>query len=77
MLGLKNLIDHLDITLLNAELYQVGTEWNYLQVNNPYSRIYYITKGYGIIQHHDTEYLSPSTCGDASTVMVSPEYEKG
>lgn len=53
MIGLKNLIDFLDITILNVELYTVGTEWNYRNVNNPYSRIYYITEGYGEIRHHN------------------------
>ncbi len=53
---LKSILDNLDITLLNIEFYTVGTEWNYQNVNNPYSRIYYITKGYGQIIHHDREY---------------------
>lgn len=56
MQGLKTIIDNLDITILNIELYKVGTEWNYQNVNNPYSRIYYITEGYGRIRHHNREY---------------------
>jgi AraC-like DNA-binding protein len=56
MLGLKTIIDNLDITVLNIELYRVGTEWNYQNVNNPYSRIYYITEGYGRIRHHHRDY---------------------
>ena len=56
MLGLKTIIDNLDITILNIELYTVGTEWNYQNVNNPYSRIYYITEGYGRIRHHHRDY---------------------
>lgn len=56
MQGLKPIIDNLDITILNIELYAVGTEWNYQNVNNPYSRIYYITEGYGKIRHHNREY---------------------
>ena len=56
MIGLKNIMDYLDITILNAELFAVGTEWNYQNVSNPYSRIYYITEGYGTIQHHNQKY---------------------
>ena len=56
MIGLKNIIDYLDITILNIELFTVGTEWNYHNVSNPYSRIYYITEGYGRIRHHNQEY---------------------
>jgi AraC-like DNA-binding protein len=56
MVGLKNIIDYLDVTVLNIELFTVGTEWNYRNVNNPYSRIYYITEGYGRIRHHGQEY---------------------
>lgn len=56
MIGLKKMIDNIDITILNAELYTVGKEWNYQNVSNPYSRIYYITDGYGIIHHHGRKY---------------------
>lgn len=56
MLGLKNILDNLEITVLNTELYAVGKEWNYRNVNNPYSRIYYITEGYGILEHHHRKY---------------------
>ena len=56
MIGLKNIIDLIDITILNIELYTVGNEWNYRQVNNPYSRIYYIIEGRGTIKHHQQEY---------------------
>ncbi len=56
MIGLKKIIDYLDITILNIELYTVGPEWNYRNVSNPYSRIYYITDGYGTIRHHDRTY---------------------
>lgn len=56
MVGLQKLIDYIDITILNIELYTVGAEWNYSNVNNPYSRIYYITDGYGAIFHHGKEY---------------------
>ena len=60
MIGLKNIIDYLNITLLNIELYTVRTEWNYRNVNNPYSRIYYITSGTAQITHHNRQYqLSP------------------
>lgn len=54
---MKFFLDHTDITVLNAELHTVGMEWNYRHVNNPYSRIYYITAGHGRIRHHDREYL--------------------
>ncbi|MHC4882405.1 MAG: AraC family transcriptional regulator [Planctomycetota bacterium] len=56
MTGLKSIIDYLDITILNIELFTVRTEWNYDNVSNPYSRLYYITEGYGRIRHHDREY---------------------
>jgi len=56
MIGLKSIIDKLDITVLNAELYTVGTEWRYQNVSNLYSRIYYIVDGYGLIKHHGREY---------------------
>lgn len=56
MQGLKSIIDNLDITILNIELYSVGAEWNYQNVNNPYSRIYYITEGTARIRHHHCEY---------------------
>ncbi len=56
MIGLKNIIDFLDITILNIELYTVGEEWNYQKISNPYSRIYYITEGYGVIRHHEREF---------------------
>lgn len=46
------MLDKLDIDLLNIENCSVGTEWNYRSVNNPYSRIYLIIKGFGIITHH-------------------------
>jgi len=56
MIGLKNLIDNVDITVLNAEFYTVGSEWNYRGVSNPYSRIYYLTEGSGTIEHHGRQY---------------------
>ena len=56
MIGLKNIIDYLDITILNIELFTAGKEWNYRNVSNPYSRLYYVTEGYGTIRHHDCEY---------------------
>lgn len=56
MIGLKSMIDNLDMTILNIELYTVGPEWNYQNVNNPYSRIYYITEGEGTIRHHERTY---------------------
>ncbi|MGE4286855.1 MAG: helix-turn-helix domain-containing protein [Phycisphaerae bacterium] len=60
MTGLKKIIDYLDITILNAELYTVGTEWNYRNVSNPYSRLYCITQGSGAVFHHGRRYeLTP------------------
>ncbi|MGD9109445.1 MAG: AraC family transcriptional regulator [Phycisphaerales bacterium] len=56
MLELKKLLDRIDITILNAELYSVGTLWNYRNVNNPYSRIYLITDGYAQIKMHNKRY---------------------
>jgi AraC-like DNA-binding protein len=50
---LKEMLDNIDLTVLNTEYLTVGTEWNYRYVNNPYSRIYYITAGFGRIVHHD------------------------
>ncbi|MCG8527838.1 MAG: hypothetical protein MI748_15760, partial [Opitutales bacterium] len=50
----------MDITILNIELYTAGKEWNYKNVSNPYSRIYYITDGFATIQHNQSIYeLSP------------------
>lgn len=56
MIGLKNILDNLDITIHNLELYTVGREWNYRKVNNPYSRIYYLTEGWGQIHHHGQDF---------------------
>jgi len=56
MIGLKKIIDHLDITILNVELFTVGTEWNYQNASNPYSRIYYLTDGEGTVRHHGRTY---------------------
>jgi AraC-like DNA-binding protein len=56
MFGLKNLIDNVDITVLNAEFYSVGKEWDYRDVSNTYSRIYYLTEGSGTIEHHGQVY---------------------
>ena len=56
MIGLKKILDTIEVTILNIELYSVGKEWNYRNVSNPYSRIYYITEGTGTICHHDREY---------------------
>ena len=56
MIGLKKIIDYLDITILNIELFTVGKEWNYRNVSNPYSRIYYLTEGCGEIHHHGRKY---------------------
>jgi AraC-like DNA-binding protein len=49
---LKKILDRLEIDILNIEYYSVGKEWNYRNVNNPYSRIYLVTEGFGLIKHH-------------------------
>jgi AraC-like DNA-binding protein len=56
MFGLKNILDNIDINILNIELLTVGKEWSYKNVNNPYSRIYYLTGGRGTIEHHNRTY---------------------
>lgn len=56
MIGLKNLVDNLEINLLNTERYTAGREWNYRNINNPYSRIYYAIDGSGQIEHHGQTY---------------------
>ena len=56
MFGLKHTLDTLEITVLNTEYYRVGREWNYQHVNNPYSRIYFVTEGYGQITHHNRSF---------------------
>jgi AraC-like DNA-binding protein len=50
---LKKILDRLEIDILNIEYYSVGREWNYRNVNNPYSRIYFVTDGFGVIKHHN------------------------
>lgn len=60
MIELKKLLDRIDITILNAELYSVGTSWNYKNVNNPYSRIYFIMDGSAQLTMHNKKYdLTP------------------
>ncbi len=48
----KKLLDGLEIDVLNVEYCRVGTEWNYRNVNNPYSRIYLVTDGSAMLEHH-------------------------
>jgi AraC-like DNA-binding protein len=62
MIALKNMLDNLDISIHNIELYTVGKEWNYRKVNNPYSRIYLVTEGYGQIFHDGQEFLLKPGC---------------
>lgn len=57
MIGLKNMLDNLDISIHNIELHTVGREWNYRNVNNPYSRIYYITRGCARMRHHGRDFI--------------------
>lgn len=57
MIALKNMLDNLNISIHNMELYTVGKEWNFRKVNNPYSRIYLVTEGVGKICHHGREFL--------------------
>jgi AraC-like DNA-binding protein len=49
---LKKLLDKMEIDILNVEYCRVGTEWNYRNVNNPYSRIYLVTHGTATMTHH-------------------------
>ncbi len=50
----------MNISILNAELFRVHTEWQHQNVNSPYSRMYYIVDGKGYISHHGKRYhLSP------------------
>lgn len=56
MIGLKKMLDTIEVTILNIELYSVGKEWNYRNVSNPFSRIYYITEGTGRICHHGRDF---------------------
>ncbi len=46
----------LEISILNIEKFKVHREWRYKNVNSPFSRIYYITQGYGTIFHHGKNY---------------------
>ena len=53
-------MDFIEITILNIELCTVRAEWNYRNVNNPYSRIYYVTGGSASMFHHGKKYeLTP------------------
>lgn len=56
MIELKKIIDQMEITILNTELYSVGKKWNYKNVINPYSRIYYITDGCAFLKMHGETY---------------------
>jgi len=49
---LKRLLDLIEIDLLNIELYRVHTEWRHRNVNSPYTRVYFITAGEGLITYH-------------------------
>jgi len=60
MIELKKLLDRIDITILNTELYSVGTLWNYKNVNSPYSRIYCMICGCAQLTMHNKKYdLTP------------------
>ncbi len=50
---LKKILDTMEIDILNIENCRVGKEWNYRNVNNPYSRIYLVTEGGATVTHHD------------------------
>ena len=56
MVELKKILDRIDITILNIELYSVGTLWNYKNVNSPYSRIYLITDGFAQMSISNKKY---------------------
>jgi AraC family transcriptional regulator len=49
---LKRLLDLIEIELLNIELYRVHTEWRHRNVISPYTRLYYITSGQGVVTYH-------------------------
>jgi AraC-like DNA-binding protein len=53
---LKKILDTMEIDLLNIEYCRVGREWNYRNVNNPYSRIYLVTEGSGAVIHHNRQF---------------------
>ena len=50
------LIDDLQIRMLNAGFSEVGQEWNYRNITSPFSRLYYIHKGEGVILPNNVMY---------------------
>ncbi len=53
---LKYLLDEMQIDILNIELYRVHREWNHNNVSSPYTRIYLITDGYGLLTINGNQY---------------------
>ncbi len=51
---LKRLLDLIEIDLLNIERYRVHAEWRHRNVVSPYTRLYYITSGHGVITYHQS-----------------------
>lgn len=49
---IKRILTH-SFTLMNVDLVQLDSKWNYRNVISPYHRIYYITGGEGEISHFE------------------------
>jgi AraC-like DNA-binding protein len=58
----KKLLSTLDIHLLAAGQSRVGREWNYLNINNYYNRIFLVLDGSATLKHHGKTYTL--TTGD-------------
>jgi AraC-like DNA-binding protein len=53
---LNNLITSLDIKLYALGYAEVGSWWNYKNINSPFTRLLYITSGDAVISFNSTEY---------------------
>lgn len=59
---IKELIPNLDIDILASDFHRLDTWWNHKNVNNHFSRLYYITDGDAYVFHHGQKYhLKPNT----------------
>ncbi len=59
---LNELIPSLDIDILALDFHHLDTWWNFKNVNNHFSRLYYITEGEAFVYHHGKKYhLTPNT----------------
>ena len=64
----NRLLQTLKITLLNIDFVQLGNSWDYTNIVNPFSRLYYIKSGEGWVYHNqkkiylkaDNLYLIPA-----------------